>query len=207
MQRTHPWSIEMNFRIAVLAAFAAALAPTAQAQNARYIGTNEVPRPIDVARALAGQNFRPRVRTRGLSFDDGAATPAPSAAEVDATTGTDVGGDVQAGGTLDVAIGFALGSAQLQPQATAQLDAIAEGLKLLDPATTIVIDGHTDATGTPQFNELLSQRRAEAVKHYLQQQHHISAERLQTHGFGQRAPLDSAHPFDPRNRRVQFRLG
>ncbi len=191
------------------------LAPLLHAQTAStYIGENDVPRPIDVARALAGSHFKPHLRKRGLSIDGtdtrpialgavattaGAPVATPSADSTEAPSES-------AGGTLDVAIGFALGSAELRPDAVAQLDAIAEGLKLLDADRVIVIDGHTDATGTPQFNELLSLRRAETVKQYLEHKHHLPASRLRTHGYGQRAPLDPGKPFDPRNRRVQFHL-
>lgn len=191
-----------------------AFAPFAYSQQARYVGENEVPRPIDVARALAGSNFKPHVRKRGLSMDEPAAAQAaadsvsaangPSTPEVAAATPVE---PAAPGGALDVAIGFALGSAALRPQASAQLDAIAEGLKLLDSSQVIVIDGHTDATGTPAFNEVLSRHRAETVKLYLEQHHNFPASRLRTQGFGQRAPLDPANPLDPRNRRVQFHLG
>ncbi len=192
----------MKIRKVLLLVLSLSLATLVQA--ATFVGENEVPRPIDVARALAGGDFQPHLRTRGLSMDEPDARPiardaegAPQAQAHPATPG----------GALDVAIGFALGSADLRPQASAQLDAIAEGLKLLDPAQPIVIDGHTDASGTPGFNESLSLRRAETVKRYLEQHHRFPATRLRTHGFGQRAPIDPSNPLDARNRRVQFRLG
>jgi outer membrane protein OmpA-like peptidoglycan-associated protein len=204
--------VVMNIRNALLSALVVLLLPGTQARAADYVGENEVPRPIDVARALAGSNFRPHVRKRGLSMDGDAAPVALGTTASDAPVAGDsaaasVQSEAAPAGALDVAIGFALGSADLRPQASAQLDAIAEGLKLLDPAKIIIIDGHTDASGTPEFNEVLSRRRAETVKLYLEQHHQFPASRLRTHGFGQRAPMNAANPLDSRNRRVQFRLG
>lgn len=194
----------MNIRIASSLAVLVLLASLGPANAAGYVGENEIPRPIDVARALAGDQFKPHLRKRGIALDE--TSPPATAAAAPAASG-DSSSEGGSGGTLDVAIGFALGSAALRPHACAQLDAIAEGLKLLDPAATIVIGGHTDATGTPAFNDVLSLRRAEAVKVYLEQHHGIAASRLQTHGLGQRVPLDGTGPYDPRNRRVQFRIG
>lgn len=190
----------MKTHKALLLVLSLLLTPIAHA--ATFVGENEVPRPIDVARALAGGNFQPHLRKRGLSMDESDARPV-----VLDTEAAPQAQPATPGGTLDVAIGFALGSAELRPQASAQLDAIAEGLKLLDAAQVIVIDGHTDASGSSGFNETLSLRRAETVKRYLEQHHRFPAARLRTHGFGQRAPIDPANPLDARNRRVQFRLG
>ena len=189
----------MNLRLTLLITALAALMPSAEAQQARYVSEHEVPRPIDVARALAGNGFQPHLRKRGLSID--APSPAansepPSAlaaaASNAAPTGAESAPASPPGAGLDVAIGFALGSADLRPQAQTQLDAIAEGLKLLDPGAVIVIDGHTDATGSAAFNEVLSQRRAETVKAYLEQHHQLSGERLKTRGFGPREPIQGS---------------
>ncbi|MEO5558240.1 MAG: OmpA family protein [Dokdonella sp.] len=187
----------------IFSVFSLAFLQPAIADSPRYVGENEVPRPIDVARALAGASFKPHLAKRGLSVEADAVAPADigSASDSQAVAATDA-----PAGALDVAIGFALNSADLRPQASTQLDAIAEGLKLLDAGKVIVIDGHTDASGPAAYNVLLSQRRAEAVKQYLVHHHNIAAARLQTHGVGKDEPLDPAHPADPRNRRVQFRL-
>jgi outer membrane protein OmpA-like peptidoglycan-associated protein len=50
----------------------------------------------------------------------------------------------------------------------------------------------------------LSQRRAEAVKHYLMAHHRISAARMHTTGKGPTELFDKSHPDSAANRRVVF---
>jgi outer membrane protein OmpA-like peptidoglycan-associated protein len=70
----------------------------------------------------------------------------------------------------------------------------------------VVIEGHTDAKGRPQYNDALSLRRAAAVRDYLVQVKGVSAQVLMVEGKGSRKPIDP-DPYNPRNRRVQFRAG
>lgn len=65
------------------------------------------------------------------------------------------------------------------------------------------VEGHTDATGRPDANMVLSQRRAEAVRDYLVSDLGVAASRLQVVGRGQEDPLDPANPTSGVNRRVQ----
>jgi len=76
---------------------------------------------------------------------------------------------------------------------------------MLPAPKAVVIEGHTDAVGTAQYNEQLSQRRAHAVKRYLVTAHHIDPARLRAVGMGENAPLPGSAPLAPENRRVQFR--
>jgi len=68
------------------------------------------------------------------------------------------------------------------------------------------IEGHTDAKGSIAYNQVLSQRRAEAARNYLITMG-IGEERLIAVGFGKTRPLPNppaASPYAPINRRVQF---
>ena len=177
---------------------AAAIAPVA-ADETRYYAADQVPSPLEVAKALAGQDFVPQVRKRGVQMNPGNTVDGVSL-EPDAPS-------PKAAGTLAVAIPFAFDSANLESGARPVLDNIAEGVKLLGPNARLVIEGHTDAKGTEPYNDKLSKRRADAVRAYLMQQHGIGATHLQTRGKGEREPLNDAAPEDARNRRVQFRLG
>ena len=65
------------------------------------------------------------------------------------------------------------------------------------------VEGHTDASGRPDYNLALSQKRAEAVRDYLVSQLGVAPGRLEVVGRGQQDPLDPADPMSGVNRRVQ----
>ncbi len=71
------------------------------------------------------------------------------------------------------------------------------------PTLRLQVEGHTDATGSDEYNLALSQRRAAAVASYLVERGGIAPERLVVLGYGKGVPL-TENPFDGRNRRVQF---
>lgn len=76
--------------------------------------------------------------------------------------------------------------ATLKPESTKALD---ELVKLLNenPNVTIELSAHCDYKGSDAYNEKLSQRRAEAVVHYLIE-HGIAADRLTPVGYGKKKP-------------------
>jgi outer membrane protein OmpA-like peptidoglycan-associated protein len=106
---------------------------------------------------------------------------------------------------LSLPVPFGFDSADLLPSAKPQLDAIAAGIRMLPATQRVVIEGHTDAVGTEQYNEQLSQRRAQAVRRYLVSMHGIDAGRLEAVGKGEASPLPGRAPMAGENRRVQFR--
>lgn len=106
---------------------------------------------------------------------------------------------------LSLPVQFAFDSADILPPARKQLDALAEGIRMLPELQSVVIEGHTDAIGAEQYNAQLSQRRAQAVKRYLVAMHGIEPARLRAVGLGEQAPLRGLDPYAPENRRVQFR--
>jgi outer membrane protein OmpA-like peptidoglycan-associated protein len=73
------------------------------------------------------------------------------------------------------------------------------------PDTNIEIQGHTDNSGTDDYNEKLSERRASAVSSYLRS-NGITSGRVTTKGYGESAPKYSNDTDDGRakNRRVEF---
>jgi outer membrane protein OmpA-like peptidoglycan-associated protein len=106
---------------------------------------------------------------------------------------------------LSLPVPFAFDSADILPSAKPQLDAIAAGIRMLSPAQRVVIEGHTDAVGSESYNESLSQRRAQSVRHYLVTAHGIEPSRLAAVGLGETSPLPGRGPTAGENRRVQFR--
>jgi OmpA-OmpF porin, OOP family len=98
---------------------------------------------------------------------------------------------------------FDTGRATLKPGAVAVLDRLA-GYMQSNPQTRLVIEGHTDSTGSVATNEELSQRRADAVASALIQRG-VSGRNLRAVGKGQSLPVASNATADGRqqNRRVE----
>jgi outer membrane protein OmpA-like peptidoglycan-associated protein len=121
--------------------------------------------------------------------------PAPAAPD-------DVAADADA---LSLPVRFAFDSAEILPAARSQLDALAEGIKLLAPERRVTVEGHTDAVGSDAYNLELSRARARAVREYLVQRHGIDATRLKAVAHGEGRPIEGSDPNAAVNRRVQFR--
>jgi outer membrane protein OmpA-like peptidoglycan-associated protein len=174
------------------------------AADVMFYKSGEMPNPRDVARILAKQSQPAKPRTRGLSLvmDD---APAAAPAAAPASDEKEVAASPASASSLAVPVQFAFNSADILPAATAQLDAVAEGIKLAGPEVRVVIEGHTDGMGSDPYNLALSRRRAESVKTYLIQHHGIAAASLRAVGLGKTQPLNKATPFAPENRRVEFR--
>ncbi|MES2207781.1 MAG: OmpA family protein [Pseudomonadota bacterium] len=102
-------------------------------------------------------------------------------------------------------IQFEFNSARLLPQNKQQLDAVAEGIKLAGAGTKVIIEGHTDAKGASDYNEILSLKRALAVKTYMIMRHGINGDSLRAVGIGKNAPLNPNDPYASENRRVEFK--
>jgi outer membrane protein OmpA-like peptidoglycan-associated protein len=94
---------------------------------------------------------------------------------------------------------FDYDSDQLKPGAYIELRRISEILKKY-PQTTIEVGGHTDVRGPEEYNQKLSESRAEAVKNELIQ-NWVSAQRIRAVGYGESRPISSNHTM---NRRVEI---
>lgn len=102
-------------------------------------------------------------------------------------------------------INFAFDSADVLPDSRPYLDKVGEMMRLPEVADkSIVIEGHTDASGSAAYNKRLSELRALAIKQYLVEQHEISPKRLIVVGKGEADLLPGRSPSDGVNRRVQF---
>jgi outer membrane protein OmpA-like peptidoglycan-associated protein len=177
------------FTTLAIAIFAAAFLTTVQARAEKVIVYREGQpvEPQDVADVLG--------KTRSIRLlDDASATPAKGA------SGTQKG--VTA---LSLPVQFAFDSSEILPAARTQLDALAQGIKLLAPDRAVLVEGHTDATGDEAYNLGLSRARAQAVRDYLVGHHGIAASRLKTVGYGEQRPIQGSAPHASVNRRVQFR--
>lgn len=103
-----------------------------------------------------------------------------------------------------VTVHFAYDSYTLDDAAKASLDRDLAWISA-NPGVEIQIEGHCDETGTNEYNMLLGERRAKAVKAYLVQRG-ASEATLHTISYGEERPIDPA-PTDAakaKNRRAQF---
>lgn len=101
---------------------------------------------------------------------------------------------------------FDFDSASLRGEFYEVLDSVALVLEEFD-RTVLVIDGHTDSTGSRSYNMELSQRRASSVGRYLQSQG-VNPVRIATYGYGPDHPVASNESESGRaaNRRVELTL-
>jgi outer membrane protein OmpA-like peptidoglycan-associated protein len=104
------------------------------------------------------------------------------------------------------AILFDTGKAELKPQSRSDLTEFADVLKKY-PDTDLVIEGHTDSTGSRATNEKLSQARAQSVVDFLSGQG-VSSVRMESHGYADTQPVGDNTTTDGRtqNRRVQVKI-
>lgn len=86
-------------------------------------------------------------------------------------------------------INFDTDSDRIRAESKPTLDKIAGVLKT-KPGWNVTIEGHTDSTATPEYNQLLSERRAQTVKKYLQASG-VAASRLKAVGYGATKPVAS----------------
>lgn len=102
-------------------------------------------------------------------------------------------------------INFLAGSAELTRSSYATLDDIAQSLATY-PEVKLEVRGYTDATGSSEVNQKLSQARAESVTAYLEKKG-IAANRLKSIGMGPANPVASNGTLEGRvlNRRVEIR--
>jgi outer membrane protein OmpA-like peptidoglycan-associated protein len=108
-------------------------------------------------------------------------------------------------GSFDRTVNFAFNSAELTADAHKELNAVAEALNSSNLSKLdIVIAGHTDGVGNDDYNQALSQKRADAARQYLITQNGIDGKRLTAKGYGKSQLLLPADPTNELNRRVQF---
>ena len=99
-------------------------------------------------------------------------------------------------------IQFEYNSSDLTEEGRLQINELATAIKALDRDVFQVI-GHTDASGSDQYNLTLSQRRAKSVYDMLVKEHGVDPSRLKAVGKGESAPVNSEKPNSAENRRVE----
>ncbi len=105
-----------------------------------------------------------------------------------------------------VGVNFAFDKSDLLPESYPVLD---RAVRLLaeKPDVNVEIEGYTDFIGTAEYNQTLSEERADVVRHYLIAKG-IASHRLSTIGYGQTNPIADNTTDEGRamNRRIVFRI-
>jgi outer membrane protein OmpA-like peptidoglycan-associated protein len=101
---------------------------------------------------------------------------------------------------------FRSGSFELLPGARERLAKVS-GIILAYPSLHVAVEGHTDSVGSDEYNQNLSEQRAESVRDYFVQQG-ISGSAIEARGFGKTEPIASNDTPEGRqqNRRVELIL-
>jgi outer membrane protein OmpA-like peptidoglycan-associated protein len=102
-------------------------------------------------------------------------------------------------------IHFAYARARIMGDSFALLNQVAQAIKETPDIQKVRIEGHTDSRGSDDYNQKLSERRANAVKDYLLKKG-VDPERLEAVGYGEAKPIapNSTDKGRDANRRVEF---
>ena len=133
----------------------------------------------------------------GIDDEDGCPEAGPSLVQVGAT-------EIK----ILQRVEFETGSDKIQGATSfSVLDAVAGALKANPQIFLVECSGHTDNAGNADFNKELSQKRANAVKKYLESKG-IAPSRLQATGYGQEKPIaeNKTNAGKQKNRRVEFKI-
>jgi len=105
---------------------------------------------------------------------------------------------------IDLEINFEYNSAEISPSAVPAVAALGNALTSADlRGATFLLAGHTDAAGGEEYNQGLSERRADTIKRHLVEKFGINGSELVTVGYGKTNLKNPNTPLDPANRRVQ----
>jgi outer membrane protein OmpA-like peptidoglycan-associated protein len=102
---------------------------------------------------------------------------------------------------------FAFDSERLTPLAERTLDTFIQGLDKSRSLRFLVV-GHTDNTGTDEYNDVLGQRRAADVARYLMTRQNIDPRQVTVASYGERNPIADNRTPEGRaaNRRVEIQV-
>ena len=85
---------------------------------------------------------------------------------------------------------FPVGQAVIMPSNYELLSKVQRSIRTFGEPD-VVIEGHTDSTGSDEINDHLSQQRAESVRDYLVANKTLAEERIVAIGYGSNRPLAS----------------
>jgi outer membrane protein OmpA-like peptidoglycan-associated protein len=105
---------------------------------------------------------------------------------------------------IDLEINFDYNSADISARSLPSVQALGRALTNPDlKGSTFLVAGYTDAAGGEAYNQDLSERRADSIKHFLVDKFGIAGTDLVTVGYGKTKLKDPSQPMAEANRRVQ----
>ena len=112
------------------------------------------------------------------------------------------------GGTIIlrlIGLGFDSGESQMKQQNFELLGKVEKAIDVF-PRSEIIVEGHTDAYGGDESNQVLSQARAESVQQYMINAMRIPSYRLIATGYGETQPIanNETESGRARNRRIDI---
>lgn len=148
-------------------------------------------------KAAAEKQVIDRLRTRSISIE---AAPPPTVDER-----AQIAAIARDKPTIDLEILFDYNSANVGRSSEPAVNALGNALsKDQFKGTVFLINGHTDAKGSAEYNQDLSQRRADAVRRVLIERYRLPPDTLVSTGFGKEQLKNVSNPYADENRRVQI---
>lgn len=158
----------------------------------------QAPNTADSVANPSGANLSSQTHTTATTPDVNGDRFTPSTADSASTVKT------ESRTSVSLLIQFDFNSAVLMPESTATLRRLAAAMES-DALSSdrFLIEGHTDAKGSSEFNLRLSKSRADTVRRYLIDQG-INPQRLAVMGKGSSDLANKADPLSGANRRVKI---
>ncbi|MEM9428892.1 MAG: OmpA family protein [Pseudomonadota bacterium] len=141
--------------------------------------------------------------TEAAAATDAVATTEPAVATADEGTASVTYASFAPEYQINVRVTFDLDSAALREEEKPRLEQLCRVMRSSDVEKFRVV-GHTDATGSEEYNQRLSRLRAEEVQRFFVEECGITAERIEAIGVGERFPFVADDPEAGENRRVEF---
>jgi outer membrane protein OmpA-like peptidoglycan-associated protein len=197
-----------NIRFVISALVAGLLSISAVSSSALGLGDEAKLKEFEQAmKAPSDTNVVKKPRTRAIVFDNDSTQATAPATESKSARIADCSSlplDVKAI-TVDFAIQFKVGSADVAPTSEDTLRQIAKILAL-SPDRCVLVEGHSDASGSLDVNMSLSRERAASVVKFIVDKVGMDKSRFFAIGKGPNEPLKNLDPRDPKNRRVVFKV-
>ena len=163
------------------------------------------PSAEEMGDVLFSSDKKPEMRTRSISFTKKKTQPYMQEAQPKSIDNANEQASFDTPKTIGLPIKFASNSSNIMDESLPFLNEVGKMMTMEKHNNQkLLIEGHTDALGSDDYNFILSYKRAKSVRDYLVENFNVSPSRLKVNGKGESEPLDGTTPDDAVNRRVQF---